>query len=114
MATVSYSYIGNTNNLLLTGLKSDSEDIFLDDVTITVTVKDLNGENVGGTGGPWPLEMNYVASSDGNYIAALSANLPFENNTKYVAIIDADASDTSAERIGHWEFPFTAKIRTGA
>jgi hypothetical protein len=37
--------------------------------------------------------------------------LAFTDSTKYTAFIDADATDTGAERIGHWEFPFTAKTR---
>ena len=112
MATVSYAYIGNTNNLLLTGLKSDLENIYLNDVLVTVTVKDLDGNEVGGTSESWPVQMTYIEGSEGNYFVGLSHDLPFEKATKYVAIIDADASDTSGERIGHWEFPFTGKVRT--
>lgn len=109
----SFAYVANTNNLELTGLKSDEEDIFLNDVTITVTIKEgsATGDDLGGSTG-WPLSMTYVAASDGNYIVGLSHTLPFVNGAKYVAIIDADASDTSAERYGHWEFPFTGKTRT--
>lgn len=105
----SIAYVGNTNDLELTGLKSEEEDAFLNDVSISVTVKDAAGQVVAGE--EWPQTMRYVAESDGNYILGLSYTLELIAGAKYVAIIDADASDTSAERYGHWEFPFTAQTR---
>lgn len=105
----SIAYVGNTNDLELTGLKSESEDIFLNNVTITVTVNDAAGSPV--TGENWPITMTYIAGSDGNYVVGLSYELAIIAGAKYTAIIDADASDTDAERIGHWEFPFTAQTR---
>ncbi len=103
------AFIGNTNDLLLTGLKSEIEDAFLTDATITVTVKDAAGANVAGE--TWPKTMTYVAGTDGEYVCGLSYLLELAKDQKYTAIIDADATDTSAERIGHWEFTFTARVR---
>lgn len=107
---ISIAYVGNTNNLELTGLKSEVEDIFLDDVVITVTVKDSAGVEL--TGETWPQTMTYVAGSNGDYVLGLSHLLNLTRGQRYTAFIDADASDTSAERYGHWEFPFTAQTRT--
>lgn len=116
MATAS-AYIGNTNNLELTGLKSDIEDEYLNDLEPTVTVKDAHGNEVSsGTSDPepWPAKMNYIAGSDGNYAVGLSASLELVAGERYTAIIDVVASDTDGnpERVGHWEFPFVAKVRT--
>jgi len=105
----SFAYIDNTNSLILTGLQSVAENEYLNNVTPTVTVKDSEGNDV--TGEAWPLEMSYIEASNGNYQVALSAALEFEDGEKYTAIIDVDASDTSEERIGHWEFGFTGKVR---
>jgi hypothetical protein len=105
----SIAFVGNTNDLLLTGLKSEIEDTFLADAVITVTIKDINGVAV--VGETWPKPMTYIPGSDGNYVAGLSHLLAFTDSNKYTAFIDADATDTGAERIGHWEFPFTAKVR---
>lgn len=113
----SIAYIGNTNNLELTGLKSELEDTFLNNLVPTVTVKDADGNEVSGGSSnptPWPADMTYVEGSDGNYAVGLSATLEFAEGGRYTAFIDVIASDTdgSPERIGHWEFPFTAKVRT--
>jgi hypothetical protein len=105
-----FAFIGNTNDLLLTGLKSEVEGIFLDDAVITVTVKDPLGVPV--IGETWPKPMTYIAGSEGSYVAGLSHLLVFTDSTKYTAFIDADASDQTAVRVGHWEFPFTAQTRT--
>lgn len=104
------AFVGNTNNLEINGLKSEVEDTFLNDATITVTIKDANGVDVAGE--PWPQTMTYLAGSDGNYVLGLTRNLDFSNGAKYTAFIDADASDTATERFAHWQFPFTAQTRT--
>jgi hypothetical protein len=101
------AYVANTNNLVLTGLKSDIEDAFLNSAVVTATVKDSTNAVVVG-----PVTMDYVAASDGEYIASLSASIEFTAGARYTAFIDADGSDTNNERIGHWEIAFTAKTRT--
>jgi hypothetical protein len=106
---ITVAFIGNTNDLLLTGLKSEIEGAFLDAAVVTVTLKDLFGVPVAGE--TWPKPMAYIAGSEGDYVAGLSHLLVFGKDIKYTAFIDADASDTSAERIGHWEFTFTARTR---
>lgn len=109
MAKIAVAYVGNTNVLTLTGLKSDDEGIYLNDATVTLTVKDTDGAAVAGES--WPVTMDYVASSNGNYRAVISAEAEFVAKAKYTAVIDVDASDVNGERIGHWEFPFQAQVR---
>ncbi|HET7375119.1 MAG TPA: hypothetical protein VFK30_00335 [Anaerolineae bacterium] len=108
MATA-VAYVGNTNNLELTGLQSEAESEYLNNVAVTVTVKTAAGVEV--TGENWPVTMEYVAASNGDYVCGLSYQCNFTNGGKYVAFIDVDASDTDTERFGHWEFPFTAQTR---
>jgi hypothetical protein len=109
MAT-SVAFVGNTNNLEVNGLKSEIEGVFLNAAAVSVTIKDSNGAEVAGES--WPQAMNYLPGSEGNYVLGLSRFVEFTSGAKYTAFIDADASDTESERFAHWQFPFTAQIRT--
>lgn len=102
------AFIANTNILDLIGLKSEVENLFIDNATVTVTVKDQSGSEVAGV--VWPVTMDYVAASNGNYRATLSHLIAFQNKKNYRAFIEVDAG---VGRIGHWEFPFKPEIRTG-
>jgi hypothetical protein len=111
MATApAIAFIENTNNLELNGLQSELEGTFLDSATVQVVVNDSTGHPVAGEF--WPVTMTYVPLSKGNYVAGLSHTIAFLPNQRYTAIIDADGSDGHTERVGHWEFVFTAKTRT--
>lgn len=100
------AFVANTNVLDLTGLKEELTDAYINNATVTVTIKDADGNNV--TGETWPFTMNYVAASDGNYRAFVSEEIAFVPKTKYIAYIDADGG---ANRFGHWEFHFKALAR---
>lgn len=104
------AYVGSTNNLELNGLKTELEGLVLNGAVVSVTIKDTDGNPVPGEA--WPQNMQYVNGSEGNYVLGLTRFLGIENGKKYIAYIDADASDTSAERYAHWEFSFTGKTRT--
>jgi len=103
----SIAYVANSNMLELKGLKSEAEDSFITNATVTVTVVAKDGTPV--DGGMWPQQMNYVIDSEGDYRAILSENLELENKASYTAFIDADAGPG---RVGHWEFAFKAQTRT--
>jgi hypothetical protein len=77
---------------------------------VTVTVKDAAGANVAGQ--TWPLTLTSTDGTEpeGNYRGILKDTLQLTAGTLYVAHIAADAG---ADRIGHWEFNFTPKTRTG-
>ncbi|MDX8513529.1 hypothetical protein [Mesorhizobium captivum] len=102
-------YVGNTNIIELTGLKSAVEGTYVNDADVTVTVKDADGNAVAGQ--TWPAAMTYVAASNGNYRGILEDDLALVDGTTYFAHIDADAG---ANRIGHWEFAFVPKTRRGS
>lgn len=105
------AFVANTNILLLTGLKNETDETFVNDAVVTVTIVDSAGEPVAGTS--WPLTMLYVADSDGNYSVALTHTMPFVNKKKYTANIDANGG-SNPELWGHWEMPITGETRTGA
>lgn len=104
------AFVANTNLLLLSGLKDEAADTYINDAIVTVTVNDHAGVPV--VGDSWPLPMAYIATSNGDYSVALTHTLSFLNKKKYTAVIDADGG-ASPELWGHWEFPFEADTRTG-
>lgn len=103
-----FAFVANSNVLELTGLTSEITDAAINDAAVAVTVKTKAGVAVSGV--TWPLTLDYVAASSGDYRAILSEDLALADRGDYVAHIDADAG---AGRVGHWEFPFKGKTRTG-
>ncbi len=95
------AFVANTNVLELNGLRSEIEDAYINNATVTVTVKDADGTAVAGES--WPMTMDYVLSSDGDYRAIMSATLPFVAKAKYTAFIEANGG---TDRVGHFEFTF--------
>lgn len=103
-------FVANTNLLTLSGLKSQVEGTFVNDATVEVTITDLAGNVMTGTGWPtFPLSMPYVATSDGDYRAVLADTIPFTAGKPYLAKIDANAG---VNRIGQWKFQFTPETRS--
>lgn len=102
------AFVANTNNLTLQGLKDALSGAFINDATVTVTVKTAAGVDLGGAS--WPMTMDYVSASDGDYRAVLSAALPFLNGKHYVAYIEAQAGG-SPPRVGNWVMKFKAEVR---
>ena len=98
-------YISNDNVAKLSGL-IDSDGAYANSATVVVTLIDSSGNEVAGES--WPLTMNYVASSDGVYIATLADTLTLTADTEYTAIISADAG---AGKQGYWEVPAVAETR---
>lgn len=100
------AFVANTNVLDLIGLKEEITETFINNATVTVTIKDAEGTSVAGQA--WPLAMDYVASSDGDYRAFVSEDLELVAGTRYVAYIEADGG---SNRVGHFEFHFKALAR---
>lgn len=101
-------FVHNTGALDLIGLKSHVDDTYINDATVTFTVKDKQGHELAGE--TWPQTMTYVVGSNGNYRGILSADLELIAKQHYTAIIEADGG---GERIGHFEVPFKPLVRTG-
>lgn len=99
-------YVDNTNAILLEGLHSEIDDAYINDATVTVTVKDSSGVAV--TGASWPKTMTYVAASDGNYRAVLEDTIALIVERKFVAEITANGG---SDRIGRWKLPFWPEQR---
>ena len=105
MASVEIYYVGNDNVIVLDELTNSATAAYINDATVTVTVKDSAGVNV--VGETWPLAMGYVSASNGKYRAVLQDTLSMTADRAYVAHIDA-AGDSLT---GHWEVPVRAATR---
>ncbi|MEK9752513.1 MAG: hypothetical protein VW338_04780 [Rhodospirillaceae bacterium] len=95
-------FVANTNLVELVGLADAVTAAAIVDATVTVTVVDSLGAEVG-TG--WPLAMPHVAV--GTYRVALPYTLGLVDGEQYTAIVEAD----SASGRGRWEYVFTATVR---
>jgi hypothetical protein len=100
-------FVANTNLLELTGLKDDVAGTFINDAAVTATVVDEDGQEVAGM--VWPVTLDYVGASNGDYRAVLSDGLSLVPYKRHVARIDADAGP---DRVGHWEFDFLPQTRS--
>lgn len=100
-------FVANTNVLDLIGLKSAIEDTFINDATVTVTLKykDTGAEIEGQT---WPTTMEYIDASDGDYRAIISNEAELVHKRTTIAVIEADGGE---DRVGHWEFEFKPVTR---
>ena len=101
-------YIDNTNVITLARLKSAVDNSYIDDAVVDVTIVDNTGAEV--AGGTWPMQMTIVTNSppQGTYRAVLPADVSLTPDDKYYAVVDVDGG---LNRKGHWEVPFTAKVR---
>lgn len=99
-------FCANTNILELIGLKSATDNTYINDATVAVTIYDHARAWVGNE--TWPLTLSYVVGSNGVYRAILSDALPLQPDKDYTAYIEASAG---AGRVGHWEHVFRPTAR---
>lgn len=90
----------------LKGMKNPLTDEFINDATCTAVVKDKYGANVGGQ--TWPVDLNYVAASNGEYVGILDAGIALnvgDRGTVEVTIDVAGGID------GFFKAPFQVRQR---
>ena len=64
---------GQINLIAVTGLQDGLDGAYVNNATIEVTVTTLAGANLTGAGVSWPLVLDYVAASNGNYNGSVPA-----------------------------------------
>lgn len=99
-------YVDNSNILRLTGVKNQATGSYMNTASVAVTIKDLEENEVAGQ--TWPLFFDYVADSNGNYIAIISEDLDLIPGTEYVAEVISDNGDGL---VGSWKYHFIALER---
>ncbi len=100
-------YLNNDNLLSIEALKNASSGSFMNDATVTATLKDSSGNTVSGQ--TFPLTLSYMADTDGNYQATLSDSLNIIESTIYTAEITATSS---SGLVAKWNMELTATKRT--
>ena len=101
------AFIANTLVLDVVGLRNELAGTPIIDATVSVTIKDAAGVEVAGA--VWPMAMDYVPASNGNYRAFLPSTLPLVAKASYIAYVDANGG---LNRTGHWEFRFKPVARS--
>jgi hypothetical protein len=100
-------YLSNDNLLSVENLKNAATSVYINDATVTATLKDKLGVNV--VGQSWPLTLGFVASSNGVYRGTLEDGLSLTEGETYTAEINADAG---SDQIANWSIQLTATKRT--
>lgn len=98
-------YIGNDNNLTLSGLRNAETGGYLNDAAVTATLTTMDGVAVPGQS--WPAPLNYVADSQGCYRLVLSRALPLVNGRYYRLQVDAEGDSLRAK----WQLIYKATAR---
>ncbi len=75
----------NSNHLTLNGLKNAIDDTFINNATVTAQINDSAGTPQPGM--TWPANVNYIASSNGNYDLALDSALNLTEGDYYTVIV---------------------------
>ena len=105
MATIQILNRNNDHLITLTGLQDSTDLSFVNDATVTATVKDINGVDV--TGIVWPLTLAYVPASNGNYEVVLDKAIVIVPGIDYVTEITV----VSGSRDAFFEMPTLASKR---
>jgi len=106
MSTIHVLLISNDHILELDSLKNELTGLDLNGATVTVTLVDAEGAQVGGE--VWPKTMAYVAETDGVYRCTLPYTLALTPAARYVARITANAGNGLR---AHWELECVARTR---
>ncbi len=85
-----FVYIGNDHLIEVIGLKNVVDGTYLNSKTVTATLKTQSGETVAGM--VFPLTLDYVASSNGDYRGVLDKDVSVIAGTRYLCEITVTGS----------------------
>lgn len=100
------AFVANTNVLELRGLQEAIAATYINNATVSVTIKDDCGDNVAGQ--TWPLTMVYVTGSSGDYRATLFSTVALQAGKRYFAEISVTGPSSE---IGFWRYAFRPQTR---
>lgn len=98
--------IANSQVLELQKLKNSVTDEYDNGATVTATMYDPSGAEVGGQ--TWPIALQYVADSDGLYRYTLPPDLVLTEDEEYTVVAEAIGSGA---QIGRWACSYIAELR---
>lgn len=104
-ASIAADFIVDNSDHLLTlqGLQDPITSSYINNATVTVTLKDLSDTDI--TGETWPLTMVYIPTSDGDYRATLRDTLGWAADDAVKVLITA--TGPSANEYREWRSVFT-------
>ncbi len=99
-------YKANDNLVELENLKNHATGAYINDATVTMTLKDQSGSAVTGATG---LSMAYVTGSNGTYRATIPYTISCTSHRSYTVEVTADAG---SGLLGFWEVPVLIETRS--
>lgn len=99
-------YVGSDMLLEVEGLSDDVTGASVNNASVSVTLYDAAGSEVGGE--TWPKAMPYVPNTDALYRATMPDTLGLTANERYRAHVVADGGPG---RCATWELDLLAKTR---
>lgn len=100
-------FAGNNSNLIyLSDLKNELTDAYINNASVSATL--LNANNAPVEGPSWPLAMNLLQGSDGDYVLVLPNTLDLTENAMYTLKVTAEAAEGL---VGEWLVPMRALHR---
>lgn len=106
LINLEYLPIGNDVVLTVTGLLDPLTDEYFNGATVNVTVKDLSGTNVSGQ--TWPLALNYIVASDGDYEGVLEDGMVLTDGRYYEIAV---TTNVGADLVALWRKRLPARYR---
>ena len=100
------AFVANTNVLELRGLQEAIDETYVNNATVSVTVKDDCGDNVAGQ--TWPATMVYVTGTDGDYRFILFNTVELQAGKRYFAEITVNGP---SNEVGFWRYAFRPQTR---
>lgn len=104
--------LGSTNLLIYDGLVNGDTGAYVNDATITGTLKDAAGADIGGVGVSWPVNLTYDGGAKGRYRAELPDTLAVaEGDVGTAEYAIADSTGTLKKTVS---LPWVAARNAGA
>lgn len=96
----------NDNLLQLSGLKNGLDDTFINDATVSASMRDAAGNLLSGM--DWPAALSYIADSQGCYRLTLNGDLNLLDGRYYTLEVSVEADGLNAS----WNKCIKATART--
>lgn len=99
--TVGDLFVGNDNLVTVDELKNVSDGSYINDATVTMTLKDSSDADV--ANGSWPVTLGYVTSSNGKYQGVLQDGITTTSGSNYVLHVDVTGDNKIHTDRDKWE-----------
>lgn len=98
--------VGNDQTIRVSGVQDEVSGDYLNDITVQVWIKERDGTDVAGE--TWPITLDYIADSNGDYIGNIEDGVELVAGRRYIVEIRSEAP---GDLVGFWHFTRAAKWR---